>query len=162
VQFSGTFSPAGSALAGIRRQAAQDPIAEARQLLHAAARVPFAAARPLQWSTSFAQHVGAARDALHRHISKSVRPDSPMSEIERDEPRLKPAIDRQRAEHRVLSRQADELFAEASIANDVDIWRMIDLGERAILLEMALARHHNRLVRLVYETTHRELGGEAG
>jgi len=91
-----------------------------------------------------------------------VRPDSPMSEIERDEPRLKPAIDRQRAEHRVLSRQADELFAEASIANDVDIWRMIDLGERAILLEMALARHHNRLVRLVYETTHRELGGEAG
>ncbi len=99
MQFSGTFSPSGAAFAGVRRQAAQDPIAEARQLLHAAARVPFAAARPLQWRTSFAQHVGAAREALHRHISRSARGDSPMSEIERDEPRLKPVIERQRAEH---------------------------------------------------------------
>ncbi len=162
MQFSGTFSPSGAAFAGVRRQAAQDPIAEARQLLHAAARVPFAAARPLQWRTSFAQHVGAAREALHRHISRSARGDSPMSEIERDEPRLKPVIERQRAEHGTLSRQADELVAEASLVSDVDIWRMIDLGERAILLEMALARHHNRLVRLVYENTNRELGGEAG
>ena len=85
-----------------------------------------------------------------------------MMQIERDEPRLKDAIERQRQEHADLARQIEDLYAEVSVANDIDIWRMIDLGEKAILLEMALARHHNRLVRLVYETTNRELVGEAG
>jgi hypothetical protein len=35
---------------------------------------------------------------------------------------------------------------------------MIELSEQAILLEMALARHHNRLTQIVFETTHRDLG----
>ncbi len=108
------------------------------------------------------EHVSAARDAMHRHITRSARADSPLSQIERDLPHLKTAIERQRSEHRDLGRQVDALLDDASREERADIWRMIDLGERAILLEMALARHHNRLVRLVYETTHREFGGEAG
>jgi hypothetical protein len=35
---------------------------------------------------------------------------------------------------------------------------MIELGERAILLEMALARHHNRLSQILSETTHQDVG----
>ena len=40
----------------------------------------------------------------------------------------------------------------------VDIWKMIELGERAILLEMALARHYNRLAQLIYESTAVDVG----
>ncbi|MBA4181264.1 MAG: hypothetical protein C0506_11800 [Anaerolinea sp.] len=92
----------------------------------------------------------------------SNRADSVLSAIEREEPRLRAVVEKQRGEHAELVRQAKSLSEEAASTPDVDIWRMIDLGEKAILLEMALARHHNRLVRLVYESTNRELGGEAG
>lgn len=159
--FSGTYSPVLSRESG-DVPPLRDPISEARELLRAASRLPFAASYPLQWSQRFGQHVGAARNALRRHIARAMRPDSPMSQIERDEPRLRSAIGRQREEHFLLAQQTDTLFEESRLQSDVDIWRMIDLGEKAILLEMALARHHNRLVRLVYETTHQELGGEAG
>lgn len=141
---------------------ANDPIQDARDLLRQAARLPFAAGHPRQWSTRFVRHIGGARTALRQHIARTLRPDSPMSMLEAEEPRLHAALERQREEHLTLARQADELYAEASVNPDVDIWRMIDLGERAIMLEMALARHHNRLLRLVYETTNRDLGGEAG
>jgi hypothetical protein len=139
-----------------------DPIGDARTLLRKAAHLPFVASSPLAWSSRFAQLVADARTSVRQHISRATRSDSPMAQIERSEPRLAAAIERQRLEHVELARQAEELYAEVSVPGAVDIWRMIELGERAILLEMALARHHNRLAQLVYETTHRELGGEAG
>jgi hypothetical protein len=160
MQYSGTFS------AGMTAErngvAPTDPIGDARELLRRAARLPFAANYPLAWSSKFAQLIGDARSSVRQHIARATRPDSPMAQIEREEPRLHAAIERQRAEHTELARQMEDLHAEVSIVGDVDIWRMIELGEQAILLEMALARHHNRLMRLVYETTNRELGGEAG
>lgn len=156
----GVVSATGGGLA--RAAAANDPIQDARDLLRQAARLPFAAGHPRQWSTRFVRHVAAARTALRQHIARTMSPDSPMSLLEIEEPRLHSALERQREEHLALARQADELYAEANTNPDADIWRMIDLGERAIMLEMALARHHNRLLRLVYEATNRELGGEAG
>lgn len=175
MSYSGTFLPGAP---GLVRQAgakatpgataprtsspADDPIQDARDILRQAARLPFAAGHPRQWSTRFIRHVGDARSALRHHIARTLRPDSPIRQLEAEEPRLHSALERQREEHLTLARQADELYAEASANPDVDIWRMIDLGERAIMLEMALARHHNRLLRLVYETTNREFGGEAG
>ncbi len=160
MQYSGTFTTGLGA--GGTAVAPGDPIADARELLRKAARLPFAASHPFAWSSRFAQLVGDARHCVGQHIMRATRPDSPMSEIEREEPRLHSAIERQRQEHTELARKIEDLYAEVSVASNVDIWRMIDLGEKAILLEMALARHHNRLVGLVYETTHRELGGEAG
>lgn len=158
--YSGTFTPPRSSASQPIR--AQDPLAEARDTLRAAARLPFAASHPAQWRAKFVHHVATARSAVRQHITKSSRPDSPMNEIAREEPRLQAVIEKQRAEHAQLAHQADLLCEEAGSSPNVDIWRMIDLGEKAILLEMALARHHNRLVRLVYESTNRELGGEAG
>ena len=177
MSYSGTFMPgaspalrsaagpagaAGTKSAMPRPASANDPIQDARDLLRQAARLPFAAGHPRQWSTRFVRHIAGARTALRQHISRTMRPDSPMSMLEIEEPRLHAALERQREEHFALARQADELYAEANTNPDADIWRMIDLGERAIMLEMALARHHNRLLRLVYETTNRDLGGEAG
>ena len=140
----------------------KDPMSDARTMLHRAARLPFAANRPLAWRSKFAQLVGDARACVRQHAARAARPDSPIAQIERDEPRLHGAVERQRQEHADLARQMEALYAEARVVGGVDIWRMIDLGERAILLEMALTRHHNRLLRLVHETTNRELGGESG
>lgn len=158
--YSGTYSPAAEKSAPAF--SFRDPIADAREMLRLAARVPFAASQPMSWHNRFRQHAAGARAAIRQHITRAGMPDSPINEIERSEPRLHAAIERQRDEHELLAAQADELVQEVSSAAAVDIWRMIELGEKAILLEMALARHHNRLVRLVYETTNRELGGEAG
>ena len=153
--YSGTFTPT------LEREErdVRDPIADAREALRQAARVPFAANQPMAWHGRFRELVLTARRDLGRHIVSSQLPGSPLSEVARSEPRLQSVIDRQREEHEALVRQADDLVAGAGEASEVDIWRMIDLGEKAILLEMALARHHNRLVRMVYESTNLELGG---
>lgn len=153
--YSGTFTP--TLERGASR--ARDPIAEARETLRLAARVPFAASQPMAWHSRFRELVLQAEAALARHIVRSQVPGSPWSEVERPEPRLQPVLDRQCQEHEALVAQAADLVAGVGEPSEVDIWRMIDLGEKAILLEMALARHHNRLVRMVYESTNVELGG---
>ena len=159
MQYSGTFTPtAPTALAAVA--STHDPIADAREMLRRAAHLPFAASQPGVWSSRFVQHVGSARDFVRQHIFKSLRPDSPMSAIGREEPRLTTAIRRQKQEHADLAQAAEELYAQAKMSSTADIWRMIELGEQAILLEMALARHHNRLTQLVYESTHQDIGGE--
>jgi hypothetical protein len=145
-----------------RGRIAPDPIAEARQQLHAAARLPYASARSREWGRSFGECVRAARQALRRHIARSSEEDSPVSPVERAEPRLHSAMERQRSEHHALALQLDALCDAAASDADVGLWRMVDLGERAMLLERALERHHERLVRLVYEMSNRELGGEGG
>ena len=131
MQHSGTMTPSAE-----RRQAtpvALDPISEARALLHGAARLPYSVALSSQWRRRFRQRVGAAREALRRHVARS-------------------STERHPHEHQQLVLEADALCAEASTETDVDIWRMIDLGERAILLEQALLSHSNRLVGPTRET----------
>jgi len=156
--YSGTFAPVepDGTIFTIR-----DPLAEARELLRQAARLPFHASRPQAWQAAFRQAVADARSAIRHHIWSAELPDSPLNRAESLEPRLLPRVDQQREEHELFSRKIDELVEEASAPGDVDIWKMIELSEQAILLEMALARHHNRLTQLVFETTHRDIG-EAG
>lgn len=156
--YSGTFAPlqADGSVFTIR-----DPLAEARDLLRHAARLPFHANQPQAWQSAFRQAVTDARAAIRHHIWSAELPDSPLNLAEMLEPRLMPRVDQQREEHEAFSRKIDGLVAEASAPGDIDIWKMIELSEQAILLEMALARHHNRLTQIVFETTHRDLG-EAG
>lgn len=153
--YSGTFAPLqpdGSVFS------LKDPLAEARDLLRQAARLPFHAHEPLSWQTAFRQAVTGARAAIRHHIWSAELPDSPLNRAESLEPRLLPKVDQQREEHERFAAKADALVAVASEPGEVDIWKMIDLSEQAVLLEMALARHHNRLTQIVYETTHRDLG----
>ena len=155
---SGTTTPATEGRFGA---AISDPIARAQELLHTAARLPYTASRSRQWSRRFWEKVSAAREALQDHIRRSGQPDSAMSRVERELPQLRAAIERQRIEHQLLERKADALCEEAAAVQAADIWRMVELGEQATLLEMALSRHHNRLVRLVFESARREFTGEA-
>lgn len=159
MQYSGTFTPTAPVIAAAVTSS-HDPIMDAREMLRRAAHLPFAANQPGVWSGRFVQHVGSARDFVRQHIFRALRPDSPMASIGREEPRLDSAIERQKQEHIELAEAADELYERAKVSVTADIWRMIELGEQAILLEMALARHHNRLTQLVFESTHQDIGGE--
>jgi hypothetical protein len=136
----------------------RDPIADAREKLRLAARLPFHAAKPNSWQSSFRQLVADARADLRRHIWMASLPDSPLNLVEAEEPRLHSSVEKQRAEHDVFSESIDELVEAAAAPSPVDIWKMIELGERSILLEMALARHHNRLSQILSETTHQDVG----
>jgi len=153
--YSGTFAPVG---ADGTRFSFRDPIAEAREKLRDAARLPFQATRPNAWQTAFRQLVTDARADIRRHIWLAELPDSPLKAVEDAEPRLRGQVDHQREEHVQFATRIDHLVDEAGTPDDADIWKMIELGEEAILLEMALARHHNRLVQLLYETTHQDVG----
>ncbi len=153
--YSGTYTPhrhEGSPIAF------RDPLADAREKLRQAARLPFHAAQPNSWQESFRQLVTEARTDIRRHIWMASLADSPLNRVERQEPRLISHVERQRQEHDVFSETIDELVGASSEAATADIWKMIELGEKAILLEMALARHHNRLSQLLYETTHVDEG----
>jgi len=155
--YSGTFAPAlNGAPVDFR-----DPIADAREKLRHASRLPFHAHQPHSWQISFRQLVNSARAEIRRHIWIAELPDSPLNLAENKEPRLLHTVAVQRSEHESFAERADSLVDAASAPGEVDIWKMIELGEQAILLEMALARHHNRLIQLVYEATLRDIG-EAG
>ncbi len=153
--YSGTFSPTGSDGSDFT---IKDPLADAREKLRHAARLPFHAHQPQSWQSAFRQLIADARADIRRHIWSAELPDSPLNVAETQEPRLLHLVDQQREEHRVFAERADELVDESSRAGEVDIWKMIELGEKAILLEMALARHHNRLTQIVYETSFRDIG----
>lgn len=153
--YSGTSAPLGPDGTPFTHR---DPLTEARDLLRSAARLPFHANQPGAWQAAFRQAVNGARAAIRHHIWVADLPDSPLHQAEELAPRLLPTVDQQREEHQVFTQRIDALVAEASAPGQVDIWKMIELSEQAILLEMALARHHNRLTQLVFETTHRDLG----
>lgn len=153
--YSGTFAPTRPADSP---PAFRDPIADAREKLRQAARLPFHASRPNAWQESFCDLVAGARASLRRHIWLAGHTDSPLNRVEQEEPRLISKVEQQREEHALFSESIDVLVDDAGVAGAADIWKMIELGEQAILLEMALARHHNRLSQLLYEATHVDTG----
>ena len=153
--YSGTYAPTRPEGA---KFAFRDPLADAREKLRAAARLPFHASKPNSWQASFRQLAIDARADIRRHIWLATLPDSPLNRVEEMEPRLTNQVELQRSEHELFSENVDDLVSSASEPGPVDIWNMIELGERAILLEMALARHHNRLSQMIYETTHTDVG----
>ncbi len=153
--YSGTYTPVRADGSTINFR---DPIADAREKLRQAARLPFHASKPHSWQESFVALVVDARSALRRHIWLASLKDSPLNLAEEQEPRLRPHVEDQRKQHDDLADAVDQLVDAAAEPGPADIWRMIELGERAILLEMAIARHHNRLMQILFETTHQDVG----
>jgi hypothetical protein len=140
----------------------RDPIVDARRFLQHAGRLSYESARPGEWLHGFRENAVAARRALALHILQAEREDSEINRLQEQQPRLQPQARRHLAEHDDILRQVHELASTAVASDHADIWRMVDLSEHARLAEMALARHHERYVGLVYEAENREIGGEAG
>lgn len=106
----------------------RDPLVEAGEFLHEAVRLPYSSSSANEWRRRFQQRVGAAREALWRHVARSAGEENERRQL-----------------HRLLVTRADALFAAAVAEEPVDIWRMVDLGERAARLERALRHHHRRI-----------------
>ncbi|MCK9518385.1 MAG: hypothetical protein M0R74_05060 [Dehalococcoidia bacterium] len=139
-----------------------DPIANAGQLLRRAARLPFEAKRPRAWARQFTHLATDARTALVAHILRAERADSAFNQLSSERPEFRHLIDRQTSEHKELLLQIFRLVEDAQVLRDPGIWDMVEFSEKAKLLELALERHHSRMVDIAYEAACREIGGEAG
>lgn len=139
-----------------------DPIAEAGQLLRRAARLPFEAKRPRAWAKQFTHLASDARKALVAHILRAERTDSAFNQLGYERPELRAVIDRQNDEHAELLAQVFRLVEDSQILRNPGIWDMVEFSEKAKSLEVALERHHSRMVDIAFEATCRDFGGEAG
>lgn len=140
----------------------RDPIIDARSFLDRAGRPSYETALASRWLRGFRQDVLAARRALVVHILQSERGDSALNRIKAKEPRLYSAIRRQIAGHDEILRQVHMLVDAAMAVERADIWRVVDLSERARMVAKAIDRHWQRYLDLVRESENRELGGEGG
>lgn len=138
--------------------ASPDPIDEARRLLRAAARLPYSATAPNTWLRRFRRHLVDARRALAIHVMRGERSDSDVNELAASDPRLIPHAQRQVHEHMELMRIAHSLVSETESIDAPDLWRMVNLSEETMALAQAVERHHQRLLDLTFESTHRDLG----
>ena len=141
-----------TAVVAARECASVEALTGARETLRAAARLPYSARHPETWLGRFTQHARAAQRDIEEYMACATGPDSPVEKIIPRDPRLAGMLAQQRAEHVTLLQQSSQLCLDAAEPGEVDVWRMIDLGEKAILLEIALARHSNRLQQLQYES----------
>jgi hypothetical protein len=133
--------------------AAPDTLEEATEQLRRASRVPYEAQGPGRWLREFQHHVSMARRLLAAR-SIDLRHDSTEGP-----PRLGPLAERRRQCHEQLARAADDLFASAYISVQPDLLEMVELTEAAKALEHALRRERERRSDLLFEATHRDLGG---
>ncbi|MCC6387857.1 MAG: hypothetical protein IT302_10795 [Dehalococcoidia bacterium] len=135
-----------------------DPLAEAHDLLRRAARLPYHAARADAWARRFRRLTGDATTAITRHVLHLQRRQAAGPGVETP-PRLLPALQRQAEEAAELVRASFDLAHEAEATRRPDIWNMVELGEQAMRLSIAVERHHNRLLDISYEAGQRDLGG---
>jgi hypothetical protein len=142
------------------RTIAPDPLAEARELLHRAARLPYEASRCRGWGPRFLAYAEQARRAVIDHVLGAERTDSAIERMRRMQPRLASRIQRQAREHQALLVRIHGLVLEAGLLTMPDVWAVVRLSEEALLIERDLGRHQDRLLDLVHEVTQVELGGE--
>lgn len=139
-----------------------DPILEACIALRRATRVPFEVAHARAWRVRFARYSGFARRALVAHILRAERADSEVNGIAAERPFLLPLIARQAGEHTDLLCRSHQLVEDSLALSQPRLWDMVELAERAKVLERDVERHHDRLLTIVYEARLREFGGEGG
>jgi len=142
------------------RTVAPEPLAEARDLLHRAARLPYEASRCRGWGPRFLAYAEQARRAVVDHVLGAERSDSATERMRRTQPRLTSRIQRQAREHQSLLVRIHGLVVEAGLLSMPDVWAVVRLSEEALLIERDLGRHQDRLLDLVHEVTQVELGGE--
>lgn len=130
-----------------------DPLEEATEQLRRASRVPYEAQEPGRWLHEFQHHVSMARRLLAaRSVDLRQRPAEAL-------PRLGPLAERRLQCHEQLARAADDLFTSAYLSVEPDLLEMVELTEAAKALEHALRRERERRSDLLFEATHRDLGG---
>jgi hypothetical protein len=101
--------------------------------------LPFESARSEPWQQAFAALVAQAGNAIRVHVRSMDCEDAAARAPGRWGEHL--------AEHPELLAAADLLVRSASEPGPVALDRLVDLCERTVELEIAVARHGNRLAR---------------
>lgn len=141
--------PAGSAeydpLAG------DDPLLEAWSALRQLRTTPFEAAESHHWRNAVRALARSASEAVSRHIMMAERETSTPRRILSSGRSRSNIAYAQLAEHRHLLAEAHAFERRCRSIPEVveDIWVVVDVTESAIVLEMMVARHRNRLVELI-------------
>jgi hypothetical protein len=120
------------------------PLVAAWSRLAAARGEPLSGANVEAWVASLRSAATDAIRAIRAHIGAAERPDSWPRRIRgrRERPHV---VEAQAEEHRQLLREAEQLEAMAREARAAGPGLGIRLSEQSVLLEIALARHVNRL-----------------
>lgn len=132
--------------------AAWDPLTEAGAWIRKALAVPYEASDSAAWVREFQACVAAMRRVL------AARGIALRSEASR-QPRLQALASREADAHEQVTRIADDLFTDAYLAVQPDLLEMVDLVESAKELERALDRLRDHRSDVLFEETHRDIGG---
>ncbi|MBE7518593.1 MAG: hypothetical protein HS107_05045 [Thermoflexaceae bacterium] len=124
--------------------AGRDPLFDRWEALKEARAVPFDSRNPAHWQERFTVAVARAASALRDHVYQVEGERTPL------EWALKARVGgqvmvRQFAEHLPLKQKVERVLSELRALRMAGLPRVIDLSEQIVELEIAVARHHNRL-----------------
>lgn len=128
-----------------------DPLPEAWALLQRVRAVNFDANEPAQWLKEVRTLAAAARQAISAHVLYAEREASLPKQIASLAGTAGESARSYLAEHAPLLRDAGEFLALCSTERLDDVSLVVRVTESAVRLEMAVARHRNRLVWLLDE-----------
>ncbi|MCL4230484.1 MAG: hypothetical protein KJ053_02785 [Dehalococcoidia bacterium] len=125
-------------------EAGRDPLFDAWEALKEARAVPFDTRNPGFWQERFTVAVARAASAIRDHVYEVEGERSPL------EWAFKARVSgqvmmRQFAEHLPLKQRIDRVLRDLRALRTAALPRVIDFSEQIVELEIAVARHHNRL-----------------
>lgn len=149
-----------SPIPGANDEAGSGVLFHAWESMRRARELPWDAATPETWLEDFHHEVCGARALLLAHIAAAEAPSSRLFDV----PSEPGAVAREFDDHARLLADVDQLLAAASDTGHGAVDRVVDVTERAILLEIRMAIHHNRLLALLHPEpgsvlTHEEVAG---
>lgn len=133
-----------SPLSSYDDQISNDHAFQAWEAIRRAQRVRWDAAHTQRWRADFRRHVAEARNRIVAHHQASRAPGSPVTRFlatAGSEARL---LREHLAEHRWLRERLNELVQAVESRSAATFEDVVELTERAIFLEIQLARHQNR------------------
>ncbi len=123
---------------------------QAWEAIRRAQRVRWDAANAQRWRTDFKRHIAEARNRIVAHHETSRAPESPITRVlAASGSEIRP-VREHLAEHRWLRERLNELVVAVESRSAATFEDVVELTERAIFLEIQLARHQNRLRELLH------------
>lgn len=122
-----------------------DSLFGAWQSLRRAREVPYDAANAPAWHEEFTYRVAAASHLITLHVGDSEAVDSVVRRLAASSQQSALTVAQLFDDHSALAADADRLLTSARTATTIDVVRLVELTELTVVLEMAVARHLNRL-----------------
>lgn len=123
----------------------EQPLVEAWNLVRQVRQAEFLQERPLPWLRLVSRLGTQVQASIKEHIEAAERNGSLPAALARTPGEIGARALAQLEEHRRLASRAAVFARRCQVKAVDDIWAVVDVAERAIELEILIARHHNRL-----------------